>query len=68
LKTFDSQIAPALKKQHPNMSNADVNIFKRKWEYYFTYCEAGFKSKVLNDIIFSVGREGAMEFYEGIPL
>lgn len=50
------------------MSNADVKVFKRKWEYYFTYCEAGFKSKILNDIIFSIGREGATELYEGIPL
>lgn len=68
LKKFDTQIAPALKKQHPNMRNDDAEVFRRKWVYYFTYCEAGFKSKVLNDIIFSVGREGATELYEGIPL
>lgn len=68
LGNFDSQIAPALKRQHPIMSNADVEIFKRKWVYYFTYCEAGFKAKILNDIIFSVGREGTTELYEGIPL
>lgn len=68
LKKFDTRIAPALKKQHPNMRNDDVEVFRRKWVYYFTYCEAGFKSKVLNDIIFSVGREGATELYEGIPL
>jgi cyclopropane-fatty-acyl-phospholipid synthase len=37
-------------------------------EYYFTYCEAGFISKTLGDVIITVGREGALELMEGIPL
>jgi len=35
---------------------------------YFTYCEAGFATKTLGDAIITVGREGAMELMEGIPL
>jgi len=37
-------------------------------QYYFTYCEAGFATKTLGDAIITVGREGAMELMEGIPL
>jgi cyclopropane-fatty-acyl-phospholipid synthase len=38
------------------------------FQYYFTYCEAGFATKTLGDVIITVGREGAMELMEGIPL
>ena len=55
-------------REHPEMTKSDVNIFKRKWEYYFTYCEAGFVTKVLGDVIITVGREGAVEMMEDIPL
>ena len=37
-------------------------------QYYFTYCEAGFSTKSLGDVIITVGREGAMEMLENIPL
>ena len=37
-------------------------------QYYFTYCEAGFRSKTLGDVIMTVGREGATEMLEGVPL
>lgn len=37
-------------------------------QYYFTYCEAGFVTKTLGDVIITVGREGAMELMEDIPV
>ena len=37
-------------------------------KYYFTYCEAGFCTKTLGDVILTVGREGAVEMLEEIPL
>ncbi|MCJ1477693.1 hypothetical protein MMC13_006366 [Lambiella insularis] len=37
-------------------------------QYYFTYCEAGFNTKTLGDVIITVGREGATEMIEEIPL
>lgn len=37
-------------------------------QYYFTYCEAGFVTKTLGDVIITVGREGALELMEGIPI
>ena len=73
LANFEDKIKPALLRDHPSMKGGkdegyEVDVFRRKWEYYFTYCEAGFREKVLNDVIITVGREGTMELYEGIPL
>ena len=44
-------------------SNPDIHV-----KYYFTYCEAGFVTKTLGDVIITVGREGALELMEGIPI
>lgn len=65
---FDDVIKPALLHNHPGMSKEAIQVFRRKWEYYFTYCEAGFMTKTLGDVIITVGREGALELMEGIPL
>ncbi|PHH78143.1 hypothetical protein CDD80_7317 [Ophiocordyceps camponoti-rufipedis] len=67
-RNFDAQIRPALLHEHPDMTEKAVDVFRRKWEYYFTYCEAGFLTKTLGDVIITVGREGAMELMEEIPL
>lgn len=87
MENFESEIRPALKREHSGMTNEEIEVFKRKWEvsllthifvlltpadhkfqYYFTYCEAGFLSKTLGDVIITVGREGALELMEGIPI
>ncbi|KAH8678893.1 Mycolic acid cyclopropane synthetase-domain-containing protein [Tricladium varicosporioides] len=68
MTNFDSRIRPALKEEHKDMGDKEVDVFRRKWEYYFTYCEAGFATKTLGDAIITVGREGAMELMEGVPL
>ncbi|OTA97405.1 hypothetical protein M434DRAFT_26708 [Hypoxylon sp. CO27-5] len=65
---FDSKIRPALMAEHPHMAQEEIDVFRRKWEYYFTYCEAGFVTKTLGDVIITVGREGAMELMEDIPV
>ncbi|KAH6619136.1 cyclopropane-fatty-acyl-phospholipid synthase [Chaetomium sp. MPI-SDFR-AT-0129] len=68
LASFDAVVRPALKREHPLMSDEETEVFRRKWEYYFSYCEAGFATKTLGDVIITVGREGAMELMEGVPL
>lgn len=68
MKNFDSDIKPALLVEHEGMTKSDVELFRRKWEYYFTYCEAGFLSKTLGDVILTVGREGALEMMEDVPI
>jgi cyclopropane-fatty-acyl-phospholipid synthase len=65
---FEEHIRPALLVEHENMTKADVAVFQRKWEYYFTYCEAGFLNKKLGDVIITVGREGAVEMMEDVPV
>lgn len=34
LRNFDRDIVPALKDEHPEMSDEDIQVFKRKWIYY----------------------------------
>jgi cyclopropane-fatty-acyl-phospholipid synthase len=68
MKTFDAKIRPALLREHENMNKIDVEVFRRKWEYYFTYCEAGFATKTLGDHIITVSREGALQMLEDVPL
>lgn len=68
MANFESDIKPALLREHENMTKIDVEVFRRKWEYYFTYCEAGFATKTLGDVIITVGREGAMEMIDDVPL
>ncbi|KUJ09820.1 cyclopropane-fatty-acyl-phospholipid synthase [Mollisia scopiformis] len=68
LLNFDDKIKPALLNGHPAMSEEAIEVFSRKWEYYFTYCEAGFFTKTLNDVIITVSRPGALELTEEIPL
>ncbi|PSR90614.1 cyclopropane-fatty-acyl-phospholipid synthase [Coniella lustricola] len=67
LDKFDSDIKPALIEKQGKMKDDEVAVFRRKWEYYFRYCEAGFLSKTLGDVIITVGREGTAELMEGIP-
>lgn len=50
------------------MTERDVELFRRKWEYYFKYCEAGFRVGVLGDVILTVAREGTREAGEWVPL
>jgi cyclopropane-fatty-acyl-phospholipid synthase len=50
------------------MTKGDVQIFKRKWEYYFTYCEAGFATCSLGDVIIRVSREGTVDVASDVPL
>ena len=39
----------------PNIKNNGFNeYFKRMWEYYLSYCEAGFKSESINVGIFKI--------------
>eukprot|EP00842_Homolaphlyctis_polyrhiza_P003977 jgi/Hompol1/4580/HPOL_003729-RA len=43
-------------------------VFLRKWEYYFAYCEAGFASRTLGDLQIRLTRPGNADLAEGIPM
>jgi len=81
MQNFQLKIKPALLAEHEGdhnvrkeqggsgrMSEEDVETFRRKWEYYFAYCEAGFATKTLGDVILTLGREGAVQMMEDVPL
>lgn len=68
LHNFEAKIRPALVSDGKCKTKEDLEMFERKWEYYFSYCEAGFATKTLGDVIVTVAREGAMEVMEDIPL
>lgn len=68
LLNFERDIRPALIRQGQASTKEEVETFKNKWVYYFAYCEAGFATKTLGDVIITVGREGATEMMENVPL
>ena len=68
LSVFDESIGPTLIKEHPEMKQKDVDIFKRKWEFYFAYCEGGFANRILGNVHVVLTREGNKAFLEGVPL
>ncbi|KAJ1033992.1 hypothetical protein NDA18_000866 [Ustilago nuda] len=61
---FDKVIRPALLRDHNEISRLpeaqkqkEVEVFRRKWIYYFVYCEVGFTHRVINDHILAFTRE-----------
>ncbi|QRV77324.1 cyclopropane-fatty-acyl-phospholipid synthase [Ceratobasidium sp. AG-Ba] len=53
LAKFESDIIPALQREYPDVFDGttqgrdEIEIFKRKWVYYYCYCEAGFANRTL---------------------
>ena len=68
LDNWESVIRPALREKKPDMTDADMDVFKRKFVYYFGYSEAGFATKTLGCVSITVGREGAVELIDDIPM
>ncbi|KEP53013.1 cyclopropane-fatty-acyl-phospholipid synthase [Rhizoctonia solani 123E] len=64
LARFDSDIIPSLKREYPDVFDEssrgrnEVEVFKRKWVYYYCYCEVGFTTRTLGDHIITFTREG----------
>ncbi|KAF8610373.1 CFS1-like protein [Ceratobasidium sp. AG-I] len=67
LARFESDIIPALQREYPDVFDGsargrhEIDVFKRKWVYYYCYCEVGFTTRTLGDHIITFVREG----YEG---
>lgn len=68
LENWERVIIPALREKKPGMTDVDMEVFRRKFEYYFSYSEAGFATKTLGVVSITVGREGAVELIEGLPM
>ncbi|KAF7296434.1 CFS1-like protein [Mycena chlorophos] len=61
LASWDGTVKKALREAY-SLDEQGLEIFKRKWIYYFDYCEAGFKTRTLGDHILTFTREGNVEF------
>ncbi|KAJ7103758.1 S-adenosyl-L-methionine-dependent methyltransferase [Mycena epipterygia] len=59
-QNFDGHIKVGLKTRHPDLSDEEIEIFRRKWIYYFAYSEAGFALNNLSDSMVVVTREANM--------
>ncbi|KAF9523902.1 cyclopropane-fatty-acyl-phospholipid synthase [Crepidotus variabilis] len=67
---FEAVVWPALQKEYisrtngesGDLSRADAEVFRRKWIYYYCYCEIGFTTRTLGDHIITFAREGAQEY------
>lgn len=68
LENWDKVISPALREKKPGMTDTDLDVFKKKYVYYFSYTEAGFATKTLGDVSITVGRSGAVELIDDIPM
>lgn len=42
--------------KHGEATDGEIEAFRRKWTYYFTYCEAGFRTMMLGDHVVSAVR------------
>ncbi|KAI0766357.1 cyclopropane-fatty-acyl-phospholipid synthase [Trametes elegans] len=66
---FEDTIVPALKAEYPGVMDSDdakaraeIEVFRRKWIYYYCYCEVGFTTRRLGDHIITFTREGNVEY------
>ncbi|KAA1469739.1 S-adenosyl-L-methionine-dependent methyltransferase [Dentipellis sp. KUC8613] len=56
-------IERALREEHPGVFDGEkgryeLDVFRKKWIYYFCYCEVGFTTHLINDHIITFTREG----------
>lgn len=67
LDNFEDDIRPALVRRYgEGLTNQDALVFKRKFEFYFSYCMSGFAAKILGDVIITVARESTVALIEGL--
>ncbi|KAI0269931.1 cyclopropane-fatty-acyl-phospholipid synthase [Gloeopeniophorella convolvens] len=65
-RRFEARFADverALRADHPGVFDGEqgqreLAVFRRKWIYYFCYCEVGFSTRTLGDHIITFTREG----------
>ncbi|KAI5121765.1 hypothetical protein M0805_009576 [Coniferiporia weirii] len=56
-RNFKSHIEPAMKEYYPGITQLELEIFKRKFIYYYAYSEAGFATRSISDHLFTLTRE-----------
>ncbi|EKM79097.1 hypothetical protein AGABI1DRAFT_40653 [Agaricus bisporus var. burnettii JB137-S8] len=70
LDQFEDIIVPALQEDYPSVmgplsgerGRQEIEVFRRKWIYYYCYCEIGFTTRTIGDHIITFAREGYQDF------
>ncbi|KAF8177838.1 CFS1-like protein [Pholiota molesta] len=74
VQRFETVVVPSLQKEYAARSGGDkdgkprklgrddIEVFRRKWLYYYCYCEVGFTTRTLGDHILTFMREGSQEY------
>ncbi|KIM48716.1 hypothetical protein M413DRAFT_437892 [Hebeloma cylindrosporum] len=71
VERFENVVVPALQKEHEIRSGGkgkkvlgrdEIEVFKRKWIYYYCYCEVGFTTRTLGDHVITFMREGNQDY------
>ncbi|KAL1921576.1 uncharacterized protein VTP21DRAFT_11292 [Calcarisporiella thermophila] len=68
LSAFGKRIGPALQERYPDIGAPELEVFRRKWEYYFAYCEGGYRAGTLGVHWLVFKRESDAQFVQGVPL
>ncbi|KAJ8070905.1 hypothetical protein OCU04_001264 [Sclerotinia nivalis] len=55
-------------KERGNMTALDLEAFRRRWIYYFSYCEAGFRAGILGNYIITARRPQVLSLSGMVPL
>ncbi|RFU29051.1 hypothetical protein B7463_g7292, partial [Scytalidium lignicola] len=54
-------------EKHKDATEEDIEAFRRRWLYYFMYCEAGFRIRILNDYVISAVRTPEPDIPSNVP-
>ncbi|PYH47149.1 cyclopropane-fatty-acyl-phospholipid synthase [Aspergillus saccharolyticus JOP 1030-1] len=54
--------------RHPEAKEDEIEAFRRVWVYYFTYCEAGFRSRVLTNHVITAVRTPEPAINDPVPV
>ncbi|KAL3427471.1 cyclopropane-fatty-acyl-phospholipid synthase [Phlyctema vagabunda] len=71
LANWEAAIKPALMRDNPKgglVRKDELEPVKRKWEYYFSCCEAGFRTNMLGDCVITAQFRDNQDLFSGVPL
>ncbi|KAH8808998.1 Mycolic acid cyclopropane synthetase-domain-containing protein [Xylogone sp. PMI_703] len=69
-ENFEKNWAPirvSFVEKHKDATEEDIEAFRRRWLYYFMYCEAGFRMRILNDFVISAVRTPWIDIPSNVP-
>ncbi|KAL7810244.1 Mycolic acid cyclopropane synthetase domain-containing protein [Trichoderma aethiopicum] len=53
--------------KNPSATDSTIEAYRRQWVYYFQYCEAGFRTRILGDYVISAIRTPWPEIPANVP-